>query len=148
MEKKTESKTLYDTAKDLENANLRAALADERTKNEALARRCIELGAALDEDARIEKEMIGAVNRHSARRKAETAAMNRRRMMQEIVAYEDACTRNAVFLGLSLLVSAGAAILTLTGIANPILGGIVTGVATIAFGWALNDCLYLLGRCE
>lgn len=149
MEKKTESKILHDTSKELEIANLRAALADERIKTEALSRRCIQLSAALDEDAKTEKEMIDMVNRNSARRKAEAAAKKRlRKKQQEIEAYEKACTRNAVALGLSMVIGSGAVILSIAGIIHPVLGAVIAGVSMIAFGWALNDCVYLLGRCE
>lgn len=146
MKKETESKTLNDTAKELEIANLHAALADERLKNEVLSRRCIQLGVDLEEDSRIEKEMIDVVNRNSAKRQADAAAQNRRLKRIALDAYANACTRNAIFLGLSILIGAGAAALGFFNIINPAIGFLVTGICTVAFGWLLNDCMFLL-RC-
>lgn len=155
MNKKAESKTPNATPQENEIAELRKALTEEQIKTEALSRRCIRLGEALDaalraEDNRIEKEMIDVVNENSAYRKAAAIAEKRRRIRDKkaIAAYEKACTRNAISLGLSMVICFCAAMFGFADIINPGLGAAIACVSFIAFGWSLNTCVHLIGRCK
>lgn len=162
MEKKTEGKTPYTSTQETETENLRKALADERVKNEALSRRCIRLGEALDaalraEDNRVEKRMFGIINRNCYRkialeenRKAMLAERKRRiaHDKQAAAAYEKACHRNATALCGSAVIGFSAVIFGFAGFIHTALAATIAGVALMAFGWSLNTCVYLLGRCE
>lgn len=139
----------------VEAENLRKALSEEQIKTEALSRRCIKLGVALDaalrvENDRIEKEMIGMVNEHSEKRKVEEVARKRRiaREKKEAEAYKKACTRNAVALGLSVVICFLSAMFGFAGIINPAIGAVIACISFIAFGWSLNTCVALIGRCK
>ena len=139
----------------IEAENLRNALADERTKTEALARRCIRLGSALDaairaDENRQEKDMFAHINGNCYHRKALTAEGMRRRELERKAAekFEDACKKNAFALGASFVVGFAAVIFGFAGFIHTALAATIAGAALIGFGWALNDCVYLLGRCE
>lgn len=140
---------------EVEAENLRKALSEEQIKTEALSRRCIKLGVALDaalrvENDRIEKEMIGMVNEHSDKRKAEEIARKRRIAYEKKAAeaYKKACTRNTIALGLSTLLCFLSVMFGFAGIINPAIGAVTACISFIAFGWSLNTCITLIGRCK
>lgn len=140
---------------EIEAENLRKALSEEQIKTEALSRRCIRLGEDLDaalrgENDRIEKEMFDIVNEHSEKRKADEIAMKRRiaREKKAAEAYERACKRNIVALALSTVICFLSAMFGFTGIINPALGAVIACISFIAFGWSLNTCVALIGRCK
>lgn len=142
------------TPAEIENIRLRQELADERVKSEALSYRCIRLGEALDaailaEDNRIEKNMFDHINGNCYHRKALSVSAKRRRVQERRMAeaFENACTKNAISLCASFAVSLVAIILGFVGFIHAAVAAIVAGGALMAFGWALNDCFYLLGRC-
>lgn len=139
----------------IEAERLRKELIDERIKTEALSRRCIRLGEALDaailaEEERAEKKMFDHINGNCYHRKAVAVASKRRKAHDKkmIEAFEDACTKNAVALCTSAVIGVGAIILGFAGFIHVALAAIIAGGASMAFGWALNDCVYLLGRCS
>ena len=139
---------------EIEADRLRIELSNERIKVEALSRRCIRLGEALDaailaEDNRVEKDMFNHINGNCHHRKAMIAENKRRKAHERKMAeaFEDACTKNAIALCASALVAFGAIILGYAGFIHTAVAAIIAGGAAIAFGWALNDCAYLLGRC-
>ena len=138
----------------VEADRLRAELADERAKTEALSRRCIRLGDALDaailaEDNRTEKSMFDRINGNCYHRKAMVAAYQHRKAREQKMAeaFENACTMNAISLCASFVVCLVAIILGFVGFIHTAIAAILAGCALMAFGWALNDCFYLLGRC-
>ena len=140
---------------EIEADRLRIELNNERIKTDALSRRCIRLGEALDaailaEDNRVEKDMFNHINGNCYHRKAMTAANKRRKANERKMAeaFEDACTKNAIALCASALVAFGAIILGYAGFIHSAVATIVAGCAVMAFGWALNDCVSLLGRCS
>lgn len=140
---------------EIEAANLRNALADERIKTDALARRCVELGQALDgailaEENRAEKSMFDHINGNCYHRKAVTVAGRRQaaRSKKIAAAYRKACKKNATALCVSVVAGFAALLFGLTGLIHTVFAAILVGIALIAFGWALNDCAYLLGRCK
>lgn len=138
-----------------ETDNLRNALAEERFKTEVLARRCIRLGEALDaailaEDNRVEKSMFDHINNNCYHRE-ELIAANKRRIALEhklAKAYRKACRKNAVALTFSAVAVFAALLLGFTGFIHSVFAAILAAIGLMAFGWALNDCVYLLGRCE
>ena len=150
---------------EIENARLRLALAEERTKTEALARRVIRLGEDLDaankaEDDRAESDMFAIVNGHFDRRiaeavaeeirirshKAATIAKNRNSIRKQKAA--DSCKRNAVTMVLASIVGFTSVILGITGFVNPILGASIVGLCLIAFGWTTSACIHQLRVVE
>ena len=140
---------------DNELARLRKELAEERIKTEALSRHCIELGKALDaaekaKDARIENDMFKIVNENCDHRRAVAAAEKHRRAVEKkTAAYLDrACKRNSVFLSVSAVLGLTAALLGFTEYIGPVTACVTGAIFAMAFGWALNDCVYLLGRCN
>ena len=152
---KRESVTADAHPAEIEAERLRAELADERAKTDALARRCIRLGEALDaalkvEDDRTESDMFSIINGNHEHRKAVAAAEKRRRAAEkkEIAALERSCKRNAVFLTASAVFGFTAAILGFAGLIHAAIASVLGCAFAIAFGWALNDCVYLLGRCK
>ena len=155
MEKKTEGKTPCTSTQETETENLRKALADERIKTEALSRRCIRLGDALEaairaEDNRIENNMFATINGNCDRRKALLAERKRRIAHDKnaAAAYEKACKKNALALCASAVIGFSAVIFGFAGFIHTALAATIAGVALMAFGWSLNTCVYLLGRCE
>ena len=156
VEQNTPRETIQELSPaEIENECLRKALAEEQIKTEALSRRCIRLGTALDavlraEDNRIEKEIIDLVNEHSDQRKAEEIARKRRmaNARKAARAYKKACTRNSVALGLSMVICFLSAMLGFAGIINPAIGAVIACISFIAFGWSLNTCVTLIGRCK
>lgn len=139
----------------IEAEQLRRMLSDERTKTEALSRRCIRLGEALDaairaEENRTEKDMFATINGNCYHRKALVAEGNYRmaRARKAAAAYEKACQRNATSLGISAVIGFGAILFGFAGFIHTAVAATIAGVAAIAFGWSLNTCVYLLGRCE
>ena len=139
---------------EIEAERLRAELADERLKTDALSRRCIRLGEALSaaiqaEEDRTERDMFDIINGNCCHRKAVAAAEKRRRLAERkaVAAIERACRRNAVLLTVSAVLGFTAGLLGFAGLI-PAVAAVVGGcVFALAFGWALNDCVYLLGRC-
>lgn len=139
---------------EVEAERLRRELCDERTKTEALSRRCIRLGVALDaalkaEENRTESDMFAIINCNCDRRKA-TAATEKRRMAAEKkagIALERACKHNAVLLTASAVLGFTTALLGFAGFINAVAAAVFGCIFALAFGWALNDCFYLLGRC-
>lgn len=143
-------------------ANLRKALADERVKTEALSRRCIRLGEALDaailaEDNRVEKDMFNHINGNCYRKTAleenRNAMVARQKRIWEnqkkaAEAYDKAIRKNAFSLGTSAVIGFGALIFGYAGFIHSALATTIAGTAAVAFGWALNTCVYLFGRCE
>lgn len=156
MKKENEDMSTMNTPHpaEIEAERLRRELCDERTKTEALSHRCIRLGEALDaallaEDNRTEKSMFDHINGNCYHRKALKIA-NKRRMVHEqkmAEAFENACTKNAISLCASFVVCLVAIILGFVGFIHTAVAAILAGCALMAFGWALNDCAYLLGRC-
>ena len=128
MKNKTEKTP---TPEELEIERLRKELCNERIKVGALSRHCIHLGEALD------AAILAEANK---RRKAHA------RKMAE--ALEIACTRNAISLCISAVIGFAAIILGFVGFIHGVVAAIIAGGAALAFVWALNDCFYLLGRCE
>lgn len=140
---------------EIEADNLRNALVDERIKTDVLARRCIRLSEALDaailaEDNRVEKSMFDHINDNHDHRE-ELIAANKRRLVHEqkmAKAYRKACRKNALALSISAVAVFAALLLGFTGFLHAVLAAILAGIGLTAFGWALNDCVYLLGRCD
>lgn len=139
---------------EIEADRLRLELADERTKTNALSRRCIQLDEALDAalkevEDRTERDMFAIINGNCDRRKVIAAKEKRRRAAEDkaIAALERACKRNAVFLTVSAVVGFTAAIFGFAGLIHAVTASVTGCISAIAFGWALNDCVYLLGRC-
>lgn len=137
-----------------EAERLHRELAEERTKTEALSRRCIRLGQALDaaleaEENRTERDMFDIINCNYERRKAAAAAEKRRRVAKRkaVAGIKKACRRNAVALTVSAVLGFTAALLGFAGFIPAIVATVIGGIFALAFGWALNDCVYLLGRC-
>lgn len=140
---------------EIEAERLRAELADERLKTDALARRCIRLSDALeaalkDEEDRTERDMFAIINGNYEHRKAVAAAEKRRRAAEAktAAALAKACRRNAFVLTASAVLGLTAAILGFAGLIPATAAAIGGCIFAIAFGWALNDCVYLLGRCS
>ena len=140
---------------EIEANRLRIELNNERIKTDALSRRCIRLGEALDaallaEDKRFEKEMFAHINGNCYHREAMSVAAKRRRAQERKMAkaFDKACAKNAVSLCASVVVGFIAIILGFVGFIHAAVAAIITGGALIFFGWALNDCAYLLGRCD
>lgn len=138
-----------------EAINLRNALAEERFKTEVLARRCVRLGEALDaailaEDNRVEKSMFDHINSNCYQREELIAASKRRLVHEQKMAkaYRKACRKNAVALTFSTVAVFAALLLGFTGFIHAVFATILAGIGLTTFGWALNDCVYLLGRCE
>lgn len=136
---------------EIESAKLRLELADERTKTEALARRCIRLGEALDaalkaEGDRAEIDMFAIVNSNCDRRKAAAIAKNRISIRKQKAA--DDCKRNSVAVVLTSMIAFISVILSITGIINPILGTAIVGICLITFGWTMSACIHLLRVVE
>ena len=153
-EKDSTAKTTTPTPAEIENKRLRQELADERSKTEALSRRCIRLGEALDaailaEENRTEKSMFDHINGNCYHREALQVAARHRKVQERRMAkaFENACTKNALSLCASFVVSLVAIILGFVGFIHAAVAAIVACGALMAFGWALNDCFYLLGRC-
>lgn len=159
MKKETEKTR---TPEELEIERLRKELGDERVKVDALSRRCIRLGEDLDaavraDENRTEKDMFDTINGNCYRktaleenRKALVAA-NKRRIANDkkaAAAYEKACRKNAFALGASAVIGFGALIFGYAGFIHGALAATIAGASAVAFGWALNTCVYLLGRCE
>lgn len=140
---------------EVEAHNLRNALADERVKTDALARRCVELGQALDyailaEENRSEKSMFDHINGNCYHLKAVNAAGKRQaaRNKKMVAAYKKACKKNAAAMCVSVVAAFAALLFGLTGLIHTVFAAILVGIALIAFGWTLNNCVYLLGRCK
>jgi len=134
---------------------LRQDLACERIKTAALARRCIllakDLGAAQTEvNKYADGEVIDLVNGKYYHLQALMAAKKLRRVQEEkaVAAYEKACKRNAIGLGFAAVIGFIAMLLGFTGFIHFVVAAIISGASMLAFGWLLNDCVYLLGRCE
>ena len=154
MKKETESAKPTPSQSENELKRLRAELADERIKTEALSHRCIRLGEALDaallaENNRTEKDLFDHINGNCYHRKAMAVANQRRQVRERKMAeaFENACTKNAISLCASFVVCLVAIILGFVGFIHTAVAAILAGCALMAFGWALNDCAYLLGRC-
>jgi hypothetical protein len=151
MNKKTEGNTPIPTPEQTEIANLRNALAEEQIKTEALSRRCIRLGDALEaairaEDIRAEKAMFDAVNENSDKRKAAAIARKHRSIRRRKAS--DACMRNSFAMALASMIAFVAVIFSTAGIINPTLGIAIVGFCLIAFGWTLSACIHLLRMVE
>ena len=153
-EKDSTAKATTPTPAEIENKRLRAELVEERTKTEALSRRCIRLGEALDaailaEENRTEKSMFDHINGNCYHREALLVSAKRREVQERRMAeaFENACTKNALSLCASFVVCLVAIILGFVGFIHTAIAAILAGCALMAFGWALNDCFYLLGRC-
>ena len=136
---------------EVENAKLRLELADERIKTDALARRCIRLGEALDaalkaEGDRAEIDMFAIVNSYCDRRKASAIAENRINIRKQKAA--DACKRNSVAVVLASMIAIVSVILSITGIIDPVLSTAIVGICLIAFGWTMSACIHLLRVVE
>lgn len=155
---KPTAKPNADTARhpaEIEADRLRAELCEERIKTEALSRRCIKLSGALDaailaEENRAEKSMFDHINGNCYHRKAIVVAGKHRSAYERKMAkvYRKACKRNAFALCASAVATFAAILFGFTGIIHTVFAAILTGCALMAFGWALNDCVYLLGRCK
>lgn len=157
MKKQTEGTKAADARHpaEIEAERLRLELADERTKTEALSRRCIRLVEALDatlkaEADRTDNDMFKIINGNCERHKAAVATARRRRAHEKklIAAFDRACRRNAVCLATSFLLGLTVAILGFTCLIPAVAATVIGAICTMAFGWALNDCVYLLGRCK
>lgn len=142
-------------AMNLARKELEKKLAEEKIKTDALSRRCIALGKALEEyqDREHNREDAAIIDFVNGRCANNTALKETNRRYQfhakkEAEAYERACTRNAYSLGLSAVIGFGAILFGFTGFIHAALAAIIAGISFMAFGWALNDCVYLLGRCE
>ena len=140
---------------EIEADRIRIQLHNERIKTDALSRRCIQLGAELDayilaNESRTEKDMFDTINGNCYHRRALKLDTRRNRAYEKRMAkaYEDACTKNALTLFVSLVGVLGSVIFGVAGLLNGAFAAAIAGVALIAFGWALNDCVYLLRRCE
>lgn len=140
---------------EIEAARLRIELNNERIKTDALSRRCIRLGEALDaallaEDKRTEKDMFDHINGNCYHRKAMRIATKRRRLQEQKMAeaFEDACTKNAITLCVAAVSCIASIILGFAGFIHSALAAIIAAGSLLVFGWALNDCVYLLGRCD
>lgn len=150
---------------EIENARLRLALAEERTKTEALARRVIRLGEDLDaankaEDDRAENDMFAIVNGHFDRRMAEAiaeeirirshraAAITKNRISIRKQKAADSCKRNAVTMVLASMVGFTSVILSITDYINLNLGASIVGICLIAFGWTASACIHQLRVVE
>lgn len=140
---------------EIEADRLRNELCEERIKVNVLSRRCIRLGEALDaaiqaEDDRIEKGVFDIINSNSANREALLVEGKRRIASQKkaVAEYEKACKRNAISLACSTVIAFGAIIFGFAGLVHAALAATIAGIAITAFGWALNDCVYLLRRCK
>lgn len=151
--KKEKEKTR--TPEELEIERLRKELGDERVKVAALSRRCIRLGEALDaailaEENRTENDMFNIINGNNLHRKALKAEWKRRCVHDKKVAAdrEKACKKNAFALCASAVIGFGALIFGYAGFIHGALAATIAGASAVAFGWALNTCVYLLGRCE
>lgn len=139
---------------EIENERLRRELAEERIKTEALSRRCIRLGEALDaailaEDNRVESNMFAIINENCDNRMVVAAAENTRRekKKKELAALNKACKQNAVDLALAATIVLSATILGFSGLLHFALAALFAVVGLICLGWSLNNCVYLLGRC-
>ena len=140
---------------EIENARLRLELADERTKSDALARRCIQLGVDLDaelleKDNRFEKDMFATVNKNSAKRKAEAIEKKRRliRRRKDAAAYEAACMRNTSTMGMSAVIGFFSYICIAAGILPMKWGVVIIALCILTLGWSLNTCIRLMRRLE
>ena len=152
MKKETEKTR---TPAEIEVERLRKELGDERVKVDALSRRCIRLGEALDaavraDENRTEKDMFNIINGNCYHRKALKAEWKRRCVYDKKVAAarEKACKKNAFALCASAVIGFGALIFGYAGFIHGALAATIAGASAVAFGWALNTCVYLLGRCE
>jgi hypothetical protein len=158
MEKGTEKMTpaeVNPTEAENELEALRKELAEERFKTDALSRRCILLGKALEQaqteaNKYADAEAMALVNGRHYHLQALEAAQKRRRAREEkaIAAYEKACNRNAILLCITAIIGFTSLILGFTGFIHPVFSALMEGVSLLAFGWLLNDCVYLLGRCD
>lgn len=145
---------------------LRIELAEERYKTEALSRRCIRLGEALDaairaENDRYEQDMFGFVNDNCFQREAMVANEERRRQnsmdklsrrlereKKAAEANKKALKKSALCLALSFAAGFATVALGFAGYVHTGLAAAAVGVALVAFGWFLNNCVSLLGRCK
>lgn len=151
---------------EIEADSLRLELADEKVKTDALARRCIRLGEALEaalraDENRVERDMFDHINGNSFRREAmDTAEECRRRYSMDkqyrrlerekkaAEANKKALKKSAVWLALSVTGGFAAVALGVAGYVHTTLATAATGIALVAFGWCLNNCVSLLGRCK
>jgi hypothetical protein len=138
---------------------LRKELSVERTKNEALGRKCILLGMALEKaqanvNGYADGEVLGVVNGRHYHLKALEAAQKhimeqeKHRRAQEkkaIAAYEKACKSNAKRLGLAFVIGALAVFFGIKGFIHPAIAVLMVIVDLLALGWLLNDFVSLLG---
>ena len=145
---------------------LRNELNEERIKTEALSRRCIRLGDALDaairaEDDRIEQDMFDHINDNCYQREVITAHEERRRQYstdkqyrrlererKEAAAIKKALKKSALLLAFSFIGGFGSGVLGFAGYIHAYVAATMVAIALVAFGWAMNDCAYLLGRCK
>ena len=139
----------------MELDRLRIELHNEKIKTVALSRRCIRLGEALDaaisaEDNRVEANLFGIINKNAVHKEAAAIARKRSRAREKnaAVRYEKACKQNAILIGASAAVGFGAVLFGFAGFIHTVLASTIAGASLIAFGWALNTCVNLLGRCE
>ena len=93
--------------------------------------------------------MFAIINSNCDRRKVVAEKEKRRRAAEKKIAaaIEVACKRNAMFLMVSAVLGFTSAILGFAGLIPAVASAILGCVFAIAFGWGLNDCAYLLGRC-
>lgn len=131
---------------------LRKELLEERTKNEALGRRCILLGMALEKaqseaNGYADGEVLGVVNGRHYHLKALEAAQKHRRAQEKkaIAAYEKACKSNAKRMGLAFVISALAVFFGIKGFIHPTIAVLMVIIDLLALGWLFNDCVSLLG---
>jgi hypothetical protein len=151
---------------ELEANALRIELAEERYKTEALSRRCIRQGEALEallraDDNRVEQNMFDHINGNSFQREAMDMADERRRRhfvdkqcrrlereKKAAEANKKALKKSAVWLALSVTGGVAAVALGVAGYVHTTLATAAAGIALVAFGWCLNNCVSLLGRCK
>lgn len=152
---KNASKKAEPTPAEIELEKIKQELAEEKIKTATLSKRCILLGKALEtlqatENDRNDAEVISLVNGTYYRREALKDAEKRRRVQEkkDAEAYEKACKRNAIALAVPAVIGFSAMLFGFVGFIHTALAALITGVSLLAFGYALNDCVYLLGRCE
>lgn len=139
---------------EIEAEQLRAELAEERIKTDALSRHCIKLRRALD-DARTDLNriadagVIGIVNGRQERLQAEKDNEKRRKIREEkaLAEFDKACRRNAVSLIVNASIGFAAFILGCVDFIPTLASCIVTGISLFVFGWLMNNCIRLFGRC-
>ena len=150
----SEAKEIH-TPAEMEADKLRIELNNERIKVNALSRRCIQLSAEHDaaiiaENNRIEQDMFDHINGNCYHKKAVTIASKRRNARHKKMAefYSKALKKNAACLCGEVLITLVAILFGFASIIHSILAVILVVVSLIAFGWSLNNCVYLIGRCE